>query len=219
MKKVFSLILSVLFAANLMAAENLVTNGNFEDGTNGWTLTYQQEADASVYAISTDVNGLTVTQPKAAAGRLDISQDIAVTRNKEYTLSFEYKANYKKFRIWSFLVSNNDSWVYFTDDAKTDPFRTNNNYFDITDDFVEKTMEFKVPDVDTLPNFRLMFRVYKTANCEVLLQKVVLTEKSVPTNIENKEGLVEQKKFFKNGVLYFRNGRKVYDMNGNVVEE
>ena len=219
MKKVFSLILSVLFSVSLMATENLVTNGNFEDGTNGWTLTYQKETDASVYSIAAENNELTISQTTAAAGRLDITQDVAIEKNKEYTLSFDYKANLKKFRIWSFLVSNNDVWVYFTDDAKTDVFRTQNGYFDITDEFVTKTMSFTAPDVDTIPIFRLMFRVYKSDNCEVVLRNVSLVEKTVTTGIENNLSAIENKKFIKNGVLYMRRGETLYDINGNVVKE
>ena len=219
MKKFTSFLFALFVGMSVFAQGNLVTNGDFQNGTDGWELTYQKPADQNVYAITTN-EGLQVAQTTAAAGRLDISQDIAVERKAEYILSFEYKATHKKFRIWSFLVSNNDAWVYFTDDAKTDSLRTYNDYFAVADGWTKLSYPFSVPDVDTIPTFRLMFRVYKQANCVANLRNVQVIKQvdDVVTGIENTKAVRRSEKYIKDGRLYFRHEDNVYDIFGTVVE-
>jgi len=219
MKKFFSFLFFLTLGISAFAAENLVVNGNFTDETNGWNIT-MKSADESVYQITTN-DGLQVYQSTKASDRLDISQDIAVEKNTFYTLSFDYKATHKKFRVWSFLVSENDVWVYFTDNATTDSLRTYNGYFDIVDDWTTISYPFSVPDVDTIPTFRLMFRVYKQADCKVNLKNVQLVKQeggNVPTGLNSLYATKPVEKFLKDGKLYFKHGNEVYDITGRQIE-
>lgn len=204
---------------NAMAVNNVV-NGDFSDGTNGWTIACQNAADADVYAITTSEDGLQIAQTTAASGRLDIYQDVPVEKAASYVLSFDYKATHKKFRIWSFMVSDNDVWVYFTDDAKTDDLRTKNGYFEVASDWESMQYPISIADVDTIHTLRVMFRVYKQANCTVNLRNVYLSKQGAddPTSLGELNYNEERYKFIKDGKLYFRRGDDIYDVQGRLVK-
>lgn len=204
---------------NAMAV-NSVVNGDFSDGTSGWTISCQNANDTNVYAITTSEDGLQVAQTTAASGRLDIYQDVPVERSAFYVLSFDYKATHKKFRIWSFMVSDNDVWVYFTDDAKTDSLRTKNGYFEVVSDWENMSYPIRIADVDTIHTLRVMFRVYKQANCTVNLRNVYLSKwgASDPTSLGELNYNEERYKFIKDGKLYFRRGDDIYDALGRLVK-
>lgn len=218
MKKFLSFLVALFMGLNAMAV-NSVINGDFSDGTNGWTIS-MKNADTAVYQITTSEDGLQIYQPVKAGDRLDIYQDVAVEANSDYMVSFEYKATHKKFRIWSFLVSENDVWVYFTDDARTDSLRTYNGYFEIVSDWTSISYQISVPDVDSIPTFRLMFRVYKQADCVVNLRNVSVIKigEEMPTNIQEVGYEKREMKFIKNGILYFRRGNDIYDVQGRLVK-
>lgn len=218
MKKFLSFLFALFMGLNAMAANNVI-NGDFSDGTNGWTIS-MKNADTAVYQITTSEDGLQIYQKVKAGDRLDITQDIAVEKNAQYILSFDYKATHKKFRIWSFLVSDNDVWVYFTDNAQTDSLRTYNDYFAVTDEWRNISYPISVPDVDSIHIFRLQFRCYKQAGCTVNLNNVSLVkvgDEEVPTKLEFVE-YNKNYKFIKNGKMYIKRGEYTYDIFGNIVK-
>lgn len=59
MKKFLSFLFVLCLGMNVMA-ENSVVNGDFSDGTTGWTIACQNAADTNVYAITTSEDGLQV---------------------------------------------------------------------------------------------------------------------------------------------------------------
>ena len=220
MKKLLSFLFATMMAVGMYAGQNLVVNGDFSNGTDGWELNYQTKADTNIYVIST-TDGLEVSQPTKASGRLDITQDIPVEKGETYTLSFEYKATHQKFRIWSFLVSDNDVWVYFTDDAKTDSLRTYNGYFAVADGWTTVSYPFSVPDVDTIPTFRLQFRVYKQAGFVSSLKNVSVVKQGgedTPTSLQLTDIQAVPTKFIKDGHMYFNKEDMVFDAAGNRVK-
>ncbi|MEG1586730.1 MAG: carbohydrate binding domain-containing protein [Bacteroidales bacterium] len=156
---------------------NLVVNGNFTDGTNGWTMGVKP-ADKDAY-VFTATEGLSIAQTKAASDRLDMSQDIQITPGKTYKISFDYKSTHAKFRIWSFGVSEHDVWVYTNGvgsaaKPEEDPLRTNNKYFPIAEDWTP--MEYTYVAPDSISNFRLMFRVYKQADSEHNIRNITMVQ-------------------------------------------
>lgn len=217
--KTIFLMLFLFMGLNAMAVNSIV-NGDFSDGTNGWTIACQNAADADVYDITTSEDGLQIAQTTAASGRLDIYQDVPVERSAFYVLSFDYKATHKKFRLWSFMVSDNDVWVYFTDDAKTDSLRTKNGYFEVASDWENMSYPIRIADVDTIHTLRVMFRVYKQADCTVNLRNVYLSKQSGndPTGFDELGYNEERYKFIKDGKLYFKNGDMLYDVLGRPVK-
>ena len=184
MKKITLLFLSCFFAAFAYGSTNIVTNGDFSDGLNGWTKKHATAADSTsaLYTITT-TDGLGITTGTTApAGRLDFYQNFAIEAGATYTISFDYKASHLKFRIWSFGVGDKNGWVYNTTDASTDPMRTNNGYFPVATEWTSKTMDYTVPGVvgeasDTIHTLHLEFRAYKQASETLALTNVFCCEK------------------------------------------
>lgn len=183
MKKITLLLLPLFCVGTLFAQSNtnLVVNGDFADGTNGWTFVYQNSADEKAYGVTGGANGLEIAQPTAATGRLDIRQDFKITPGKSYKISFDYKSTHAKFRIWSHAVSDNDVWVYSYGtgslvDAAKDPLRTNNGYFPVASEWQTMSYDYQAPAADTISSFRLMFRVYKQAASTHNLRNVSMME-------------------------------------------
>lgn len=203
------------------AQQNLVTNPTFTNEAESWTLTYQQQSDKTNNVYQLDFSdGLTIEQENNADGRLDISQLIPVQKNTAYKLSFQYKATHKKLRIWSYLISNNDTWVYLTDNVETDSLRTLNKYLDTTSVWTTYTCHFTTPDVDTIPTFNLMFRKYKQKQSTMRINNVQLVEvnNSPMTNITNLNTNTNNGKFIdNNGLLYIKHDDNVYTITGTKI--
>ena len=185
MKKITLLFLSCFFAAFAYGSTNMVTNGDFSDGLNGWTVKHEKAADSTsvLYTITT-TDGLGITTGTTLpAGRLDFYQNLAIEEGATYTISFDYKASHEKLRLWSFGISDNQKFAYNTTKASTDPMRTNNQYFPAVTEWTFKTMDYTVPgsagetsdsNVDTL---HLEFRAYKEASETLALTNVSVVKK------------------------------------------
>lgn len=184
MKKITLLFLSCFFAAFAYGSTNMVTNGDFSDGLNGWTVKHEKAADSTsvLYTITT-TDGLGITTGTTLpAGRLDFYQNLAIEAGATYTISFDYKASDPKLRLWSFGIGDKNFSVYNTPEAKTDPMRTNNGYFPVATEWTSKTMDYTVPGVvgepsDTIHTLHLEFRAYKQASEALALTNVSVVKK------------------------------------------
>lgn len=204
MKKITLLALPLLFCGSaLFAQTNMVVNGDFSNGTEGWKLTYQTATDeGTLYKLSTSDNSLIIAQgATVAGGRLDIEQDIAVEPGKTYKISFDYQSTHKKLRIWSFGVTDEDKWVYVTggsSGAASDPFRTNNDYFPVAEEWTTKSYEYTVPTDQDVTKFKLAFRAYKQANSSHGLRNISMVE-ATDAGVANVKGANQV--YATNGVL------------------
>ena len=155
----------------------LVANGNFENGTEGWSFIYDKyEGIDDLYVITTK-DGLNIDQTAAANCNMFFNQEIVVEEGAEYKLTFKYKATHKKLRIWSRGLSQSGAPVYFTSSNATDAFRSFNDYFPISTDWTTWTKaeeEVELKFTATFPNFLLEFRTYKQEKCSLAIKDIVL---------------------------------------------
>lgn len=154
----------------------LVVNGDFSNGTEGWTFKYATASDeGTLYTVSTE-DGLTITQGATqAAGRVDILQDITVEEGASYKVTFKYKSSHEKLRIWSYGVDSDNTFIFHTSANTTDPFRSYNKYFPAVENWSswekEEELVFKAEGFTT---YRLEFRGYRQADSFMSLKDIVV---------------------------------------------
>lgn len=224
MKKTLTFV--TLFMCLCTFAQNLVVNGDFSNGLDGWELKYQAQADTSKYVVTTADGVFSVSQDANTTtnGRLDLIQHIAVIPGKDYTVSFEYKENYNKnLRIWSYFLTTDNKQQYVNPgDAKNDPFRTNNSYFDVASEWTPKSYDFTAPVTDNTTNFNLEFRVYKQQGNCAQLRNISLIQKGAVIVAAGVDSVSLDSacvyKLFKNGQLIIIRDGVRYDAMGQVVE-
>ena len=217
MKKIINLLFLLIIAINSFAQDNLVINGDFQNGADRWLIN-QAKSDSGKYLLTFD-DGLTISQTVKTDKRVDISQDITIEKNTEYIVSFDYKATHKKLRIWSYFVSENGEHIYNegADNASADSLRTNNKYLDDTDEWITYTCSFVTPDVDTIPTFRLEFRRYAQKNSTISIKNVKLLqvkEPVIPTAINESAIIDKPLKVFENGKIYILKDNRKYNLFG-----
>src|SRR5690606_5125865 len=128
MKKIFTT-LTVLAVVGL-SAQNLLTNGSFENDFEGWSAgpTGSYTAPEVVTGDSQDgEKHVAYNSPEATTG---FYQNVPVTAGEEYEITFWYKASGddEDARIWSIFRDADGAAVYTTDATEEDAFRTNNAY-------------------------------------------------------------------------------------------
>lgn len=127
MKKIFTSF--TILAAFTLSAQNLLTNPSFENDLEGWSA-----GPTSSYTAPEVVTGGSQDGDKhvkyVATATTGFYQNVPVTEGESYTISFWYKASGDDTdaRIWSIFRDADGGAVYTTDNANTDPFRTNNGY-------------------------------------------------------------------------------------------
>jgi len=133
MKKIFT-ILGIVSVATVANAQNLLTNPGFESDLSGWA-----KGPGSSYTEPTIVTPGANSSAKAAgysnpSATTGFYQNVPVTAGKTYVISFWYKASGddSDARLWSIYKNAENGAVYTTEDASTDPFRTNNGYLPTT---------------------------------------------------------------------------------------
>ena len=91
---------------------NLLTNGDFSTGLNGWTPLIMGSASAT---ITNDLNSarFVVSAQGANAYEIQLDQNVALTANKTYTLEFDMKAaaTPKNFKV--VLEHEGDPWTKY----------------------------------------------------------------------------------------------------------
>lgn len=128
MKKTFTLL--TVLAAMSLSAQNLLTNPSFENNLDGWASGPNNQYTAPTVATGGAQDGDKYVTYIGAGATTGFYQDIPVTAGESYEINFWYKAtgDDEDARLWSIFRKGDGSAVYTTDDASTDPFRTNNVY-------------------------------------------------------------------------------------------
>ena len=128
MKKIFTL-LTVCSAIGL-SAQNLLSNPSFESDFEGWAAGPNSAYTAPQVQSTGAQDGSKYVQYGSANATTGFYQSIPVTAGDSYEINFWYKASGdgEDARLWSIFRDAANGAVYTTDNADTDPFRTNNGY-------------------------------------------------------------------------------------------
>lgn len=155
----------------------LVVNGNFENGTEGWSIFSNKEEYAGTLYTFTTNDGLTISQGATAGeGTLNIFQELEVEEGAKYKLTFKYKATHTKLRVWSWGIDANDTPIYHNAANTADPFRTFNSYLPIyTTDWTSWEREEELVFTATgFTTYHLEFRAYKQVDSSLSIKDIVL---------------------------------------------
>lgn len=158
MKKIFTL-LSFVTLGTAANAQNLVVNGDFENGLTPWAAGTTASYTAPTIATTGGNQGpayATYASPSATTG---FYQNVPVTAGKTYVIEFWYKTTGSSAaRLWSVYKNSGGAAVYTTTDATTDLFRTSNKYLPTAAAWTKYTA--KMPAEATATSLDVAFRAY-----------------------------------------------------------
>lgn len=145
MKKLYTLLFTAVLAFSA-TAQNLVTNGSFDDGLTGWTA-----GPIGTYALPTfsatdgsDGSNSAQYTPTATTG---FYQEVPVVAGNTIKISFWYKATGDETdaRIWSNYKDAADVIIYQATATADDPLRSNNGYLAPASDWTLHEITVVVP--------------------------------------------------------------------------
>lgn len=147
-KAVLLTALFIVFGFALKAQTNLIVNPSFEDGFSGWFLGPKDSYTEPVIETSGAKDGSKFAHYASPSATTGFYQNINVTVDKTYVLSFWYKAtgDNTDARLWSFLKDAGDKNVYTTESESTDPLRTNNLFLETATEWTYHEVTFTVPE-------------------------------------------------------------------------
>lgn len=218
MKKLYiSLLLGISFITN---AQNLVTNHSFDEGLDGWSAGPIGSYTLPTFIAEDGSDGANSVQYIATA-TTGFYQEIDIVGGSQLDISFWYKAtgDNTDARIWSNYKDADDTVVFGTDNAATDPLRTNNGYLPTVTEWEQHTITVTAPEVAT--KFVLAVRAYNGGTVSFDDFSVIQTPLSVKDN--NISGLKVYPNPVTNGTLYIAtdaNAEKtvhIYDILGKQV--
>ena len=129
MKKIYTLLLSVVLAVSVNAQTNLVTNGSFDDGLAGWTAGFVSSYTLPTVNAADGSDGANSAQyaPTATTG---FYQDVPVVAGNTIKISFYYKStgDDSDSRIWSNYKDGSGTIIYQAPTNTDDPLRNNNGW-------------------------------------------------------------------------------------------
>ncbi len=178
MKKITLSFVMMFCAIVAIAQTNLLVNGDFSGGSEGWTLDPSDDKNVKIE------DGRCLIDMPGATTKLSQAENVAVVAGEEYTLSFEYKCTLEKSRIWSwFKDASGETNIYLTEDSKDDPLRTNNGYLAAASDWTTHTVTFTAPAGSA--SMVVQLRAYKTATTEFRNVQLVAGDIDMPSSTNN----------------------------------
>ena len=158
MKKIFTL-LSFVTLGTAANAQNLVVNGDFENGLTPWAAGTGTGYTAPTIAPTGGNQGPAYATYAPATATTGFYQNVPVTAGKTYVIEFWYKTTgASAARLWSVYKNSGGTAVYTTTDATTDLFRTSNKYLPIAAAWTKYTA--KMPAEATATSLDVAFRAY-----------------------------------------------------------
>ena len=158
MKKIFTL-LSFVTLGTAANAQNLVVNGDFENGLTPWAAGTTAGYTAPTIAPTGGNQGPAYATYAPATATTGFYQNVPVTAGKTYVIEFWYKTTgASAARLWSVYKNSGGTAVYTTKDATTDLFRTSNKYLPIAAAWTKYTA--KMPAEATATSLDVAFRAY-----------------------------------------------------------
>ena len=158
MKKIFTL-LSFVTLGTAANAQNLVVNGDFENGLTPWAAGTTAGYTAPTIAPTGGNQGPAYATYAPATATTGFYQNVPVTAGKTYVIEFWYKTTgASAARLWSVYKNSGGTAVYTTTDATTDLFRTSNKYLPIAAAWTKYTA--KMPAEATATSLDVAFRAY-----------------------------------------------------------
>ena len=158
MKKIFTL-LSFVTLGTAANAQNLVVNGDFENGLTPWAAGTGTGYTAPTIAPTGGKQGPAYATYAPATATTGFYQNVPVTAGKTYVIEFWYKTTgASAARLWSVYKNSEGTAVYTTKDATTDLFRTSNKYLPIAAAWTKYTA--KMPAEATATSLDVAFRAY-----------------------------------------------------------
>ena len=158
MKKIFTL-LSFVTLGTAANAQNLVVNGDFENGLTPWAAGTGTGYTAPTIAPTGGNQGPAYATYAPATATTGFYQNVPVKAGKTYVIEFWYKTTgASAARLWSVYKNSGGTAVYTTTDATTDLFRTSNKYLPIAAAWTKYTA--KMPAEATATSLDVAFRAY-----------------------------------------------------------
>lgn len=158
MKKIFTL-LSFVTLGTAANAQNLVVNGDFENGLTPWAAGTGTGYTAPTIAPTGGNQGPAYATYAPATATTGFYQNVPVKAGKTYVIEFWYKTTgASAARLWSVYKNSEGTAVYTTKDATTDLFRTSNKYLPIAAAWTKYTA--KMPAEATATSLDVAFRAY-----------------------------------------------------------
>ena len=158
MKKIFTL-LSFVTLGTAANAQNLVVNGDFENGLTPWAAGTTAGYTAPTIAPTGGKQGPAYATYAPATATTGFYQNVPVKAGKTYVIEFWYKTTgASAARLWSVYKNSEGTAVYTTKDATTDLFRTSNKYLPIAAAWTKYTA--KMPAEATATSLDVAFRAY-----------------------------------------------------------
>lgn len=218
MKKIFT-ILGV--AASVVAfSQNLVQNPGFENGISNWTAGTGNGYVLPTIETATPYEGTNYANYTATA-TTGFYQNIPISANTEYTVSFWYKASGSGSgaRIWSCFLNAANGPIYLTADSTTDPLRNNNGYLAKVSAWTLKTVTFTSPAAAT--QFQLQVRAYGNSVASFDAFSLVPAGSLAVGEVAPSKYRIIKNTFVKNdGITFGADVKdvKIYNMFGQVVK-
>lgn len=140
MKKIFTILSLVSVSALMSAQTNLLQNPGFEDDLSPWAAGTGTGYTAPVILTANPHSGAKLAAYELPAATTGFYQNVAISANTQYTLTFWYKASTVRpagntqnniFRLWSVMKDTAGAPVYNSATTADDPLRTNNGYLPI----------------------------------------------------------------------------------------
>ncbi|WP_333661679.1 T9SS type A sorting domain-containing protein [Chishuiella changwenlii] len=160
MKKLSTLFLSLTLTTISYAQQNLVENPGFETGEfspwkKGPTARYTEPNISSTNSYNGTYHATYIDSPLNG-----FYQDVEISANTTYTLSFWYKSYGSGLgaRLWSNFISVSNRAINLTTSNRDNPLRNNNRYLPKTEEWRQHTVVFTSPI--NIIKLRLAIRSY-----------------------------------------------------------
>jgi len=201
-------------------AQNLVTNGSFDDGLNGWTAGFPTSYTLPTLDATDGSDGTNSAQynPTATTG---FYQDVPVVAGNTIKISFWYKStgDDTDSRIWSNYKDAAGTVIYQEAANTEDPLRNNNGWLATAAAWTLKEITVVVPANATV--LTLAVRAYSGST--VGFDQFSVVDQTLGINQNSIEGLKVYPNPVTNGTLYINttaNASKevvIYDVLGKQV--
>lgn len=187
MKKLYTL-LSVVVLAFSANAQNLVTNGSFDDGLTGWTAGFPAAYTLPTLNAGDGSDGSNSAEYVVTA-TTGFYQKVPVVAGNTIKISFWYKAvggDGTDARIWSNYEDADGVVIYQATATADDPLRSNNGYLESVATWTLHEITVVVPANATLLSFAV--RAY-SAGATVSFDQFSVVDQTLGVKQNSIEGL------------------------------
>lgn len=219
MKKLYTLMFTAVLAFSA-SAQNLVTNGSFDDGLAGWTAGFPTSYTLPTLVPGDGSDGTNSAQytPTATTG---FYQDVPVVAGNTIKISFWYKStgDDTDSRIWSNYKDAAGTVIYQEATNTDDPLRNNNGWLATSATWTLKEITVVVPANATT----LVLAVRAYSNSSVGFDQFSVVDQTLGVKQNAIAGLQVYPNPVVNGTLYINttaNASKavaIYDVLGKQV--